>query len=343
MTGLGQFLPIRFGSWGKAMKLPRRTFFHLAAGAAALPVTSRLAFALGYPSRPVRIICGVAAAGPTDIAARLIAQSLSERLGQNFMVENRPGAATNVATEFVARAPPDGYTLVTVAASAAANATLYENLNFNFIRDIAPVAGIMRVPGVMVVNPSVPAKTVPEFIAYARANPHRINMATAGSGTGPHLFGELFKLMAGVDLVAVAYRGSGPALADLLGGQTQVMFDAISSQIEHIRAGKLRALGVTSATRAAVLPDIPTVGEFVPGYEATAWFGLGAPKNTPPEIVDKLNSDINAALAEPRIKERITELGGVAMVLTPAAFGTFIGEETEKWGRVIRTAHIKPE
>jgi tripartite-type tricarboxylate transporter receptor subunit TctC len=325
------------------MKLPRRKFLHLAAGAAALSAEPRVASALDYPTRPVRIEVGVAAAGPTDICARLIAQSLSERLGQDFIVENRTGAATNVATEFVVRAPADGYTLLTFATSAAANATLYDNLSFNFIRDIAPVVGIMRGPGVMVVNPSVPAKTVPEFIAYAKANPHKINMATAGNGTAPHLFGELFKWMAGVDLVAVAYRGSGPALTDLMGGQMQVYFDLIISSIEHIRAGKVRALAVTSATRSAALPDVPTMGEFVPGYEATAWFGIGAPKNTPTEIINKLNGEANAGLADPKIKARLADLGGEPMPMTPADFGKFIADETEKWGNVIRTAGIKAE
>jgi tripartite-type tricarboxylate transporter receptor subunit TctC len=325
------------------MKLPRRSFLHLAAGAAAVPTLPRGASALDYPARPVHIIVGVAAAGPTDIAARLIAQSLSERLGQNFVVENRTGAATNVATEFVVNSPPDGYTLLTVAPSSAANATLYEHLNFNFIRDVAPVAGIMRVPGVMVVNQSVPAKTVPEFIAYAKANPRKINMATAGNGTGPHLFGELFNWLAGVELVAVAYRGSAPALTDLMGGQCQVMFDALSSPIGYIRAGKLRALAVTTATRSPALPDVPTVGESVPGYEAITWFGLGAPKSTPEEIVDKLNKEINASLADPKIKERMTELGSEPLVLTPSGFGKLVADETEKWGKVIKLAKIKPD
>jgi tripartite-type tricarboxylate transporter receptor subunit TctC len=325
------------------MKLPRRKFLHLAAGTAALPSVPRIASALDYPTQPVRVEVGVAAAGPTDICARLTAQLLSERLGQNFIVENRTGAATNVATEFVVRAPADGYTLLTFATSAAANATLYDNLSFNFVRDIAPIAGIMRGPGVMVVNPSVPARTVPEFIAYAKANPHKINMATAGNGTAPHLFGELFKWMAGVDLVAVAYRGSGPALTDLMGGQMQVYFDLIISSIEHIKAGKVRALAVTSANRSAALPDVPAMGEFVPGYEATAWFGLGAPKNTPTEIINRLNGEANAGLADPKIKARLADLGGEPMPMTPADFGKFIADETEKWGKVIKLAGIKPE
>jgi tripartite-type tricarboxylate transporter receptor subunit TctC len=303
----------------------------------------RGAWALDYPTRPVHIVVGVAAAGPTDIAARLIAQSLAERLGQNFIVENRTGAATNVATEYVVNSPPDGYTLLTVAPSSAANATLYEHLNFNFLHDIAPVAGIMRLPGVMVVNESVPAKTVPEFIAYAKANPHKINMATAGNGTGPHLFGELFNWLAGVDLVPVAYRGSAPALTDFLSGQCQVMFDALSSPIGYIRAGKVRALAVTTATRSPILPDVPTVGEFVPGYDAITWFGLGAPKSTPEEIIDKLNKEINTSLADPKIKEHMAELGAEPLVLTPGGFGKLVADETEKWGKVIKIAKIKPE
>jgi tripartite-type tricarboxylate transporter receptor subunit TctC len=321
----------------------RRVCLRLAAGAAALPILSRTASALDYPARPVHIVVGVAAAGPTDIAARLIGQSLSGRLGQNFVVENRTGAATNVATEYVVNSPPDGYTLLTVAPSSAANATLYEHLNFNFLRDIAPVAGIMRLPGVMVVNESVPAKTVPEFIAYAKANPHKINMATAGNGTGPHLFGELFNWLAGVDLVAVAYRGSAPALTDLMSGQCQVMFDALSSPIGYIRADKLRALAVTTATRSPALPDVPTVGEFVPGYEAITWFGLGAPKSTSEEIIDKLNKEVNAGLADPKLKEHMADLGSEPLALTPAGFGKLVADETEKWGKVIKIAKIKPE
>jgi tripartite-type tricarboxylate transporter receptor subunit TctC len=325
------------------MKRARRAFLHLAAGAIALPALPRIAAALDYPTRPVRIVVGVAAAGPTDIAARLIAQALSERLAQNFVVENRPGAATNVGTEYVVHAPADGYTLLTMAPSAAANATLYSHLSFNVLRDIAPVAGIMRLPGVMVVNPSVPARTVAEFIAYAKANPHRINMATAGSGTGPHLFGELFKWMAGVDLVAVAYHGSAPAITDMLSGQCQVMFDAISSPIGYIKSGKLRALAVTTKTRAAVLPDVPTVVETVPGYEAITWFALGAPKKTPSEIINKLNADVNACLADPKLKQRMANLGAEPLILSPAEFGKLLADETEKWGKVIKVANIKPE
>jgi tripartite-type tricarboxylate transporter receptor subunit TctC len=325
------------------MKLPRREFLRLSATAIALPAAARVARAETYPARPVHIIVGFAAGGPNDISARLIAQWLSERLGQQFVVENRPGAGGNVATELVVRAPADGYTLLLVPAPAAINATLYDNLNFNFIRDIAPVAGILRVPEVMVVNPAVPANAVPEFIAYAKANPGKINMASAGNGTVPHVAGELFKFMTGVDLVRVGYRGGGPALVDLMGGQVQVMFEPTLSTIGYIRAGKLRALAVTSATRSAALPDVPTVGEFVPGYEATAWFGIGAPRNTPSEIVEKLNGEINAGLVDPKIKERLADLGGEPMPMSSADFAKFIAEETEKWGKVVRAAGIKAE
>jgi tripartite-type tricarboxylate transporter receptor subunit TctC len=325
------------------MKLPRRNFLHLAAGAAALPVTSRFAFAQAYPSRPVRIIVGFAPGGGVDISARLIGQWLSERLGQQFVVENRPGAATNIATEAVVRAPPDGYTLLLVNSVNAINATLYDRLNFNFIREIAPVAGIMVVPNVMVVNPSVPARTVPAFIAYAKANPGKINMGSGGSGGGSHVAGELFKMMAGVNLVHIPYRGAGPALVDLLSGQVQVMFVTMPSSIEYIRAGKLRALAVTTATRSPVLPDLPTAAEFVPGYEFSFWYGIGAPKNTPGEIVDKLNTEINAALADPKMTARLADLGGTVLTGSPADFGKLIADETEKWGKVIRAANIKPE
>ena len=325
------------------MKLPRREFLRLSATAIALPAAARLARAETYPARPAHIIVGFAAGGPNDISARLIAQWLSERLGQQFVVENRPGAGGNVATELVVRAPADGYTLLLVPAPAAINATLYDNLNFNFIRDIAPVAGILRVPEVMVVNPAVPANTVPEFIAYAKANPGKINMASAGNGTVPHVAGELFKFMTGVDLVRVGYRGGGPALVDLMGGQVQVMFEPTLSTIGYIRAGKLRALAVTSATRSVALPDVPTVGEFVPGYEATAWFGIGAPRNTPADIIDRLNSEISAGLADAKIEERLADLGGESMPMTPAEFAKFIADETEKWGKVVRAAGIKAE
>ena len=325
------------------MKLPRREFLHFSAAAIALPAVARLARAETYPSRPVHIMVGFAAGGPNDISARLIGQWLSERLGQQFVVENRSGAGGNVATELVVRAPADGYTLLLVPAPAAINATLYDNLNFNFIRDIAPVAGILRVPEVMVVNPAVPANTVSEFIAYAKANPGKINMASAGNGTVPHVAGELFKFMTGVDLVRVGYRGGGPALVDLMAGQVQVMFEPTLSTIGYIRAGKLRALAVTSATRSAALPDVPTVGEFVPGYEATAWFGIGAPKNTPADIIAKLNGEINAGLADAKIKERLADLGGEPMPMAPADFAKFIADETEKWGKVVRAAGIKAE
>jgi tripartite-type tricarboxylate transporter receptor subunit TctC len=325
------------------MKLPRREFLHLSVAAVALPAVARLARAETFPARPVHVMVGFAAGGPNDISARLIGQWLSERLGQQFVVENRPGAGGNVATELVVRAPADGYTLLLVPAPAAINATLYDNLNFNFIRDIAPVAGILRVPEVMVVNPAVPANTVPEFIAYAKANPGKINMASAGNGTVPHVAGELFKFMTGVDLVRVGYRGGGPALVDLLGGQVQVMFEPTLSTIGYIRAGKLRALAVTSATRSAALPDVPTVGEFVPGYEATAWFGIGAPRNTPADIIGKLNAEINAGLADAKIKERLADMGGEPMPMSTADFAKFIVDETEKWGKVVRSAGIKAE
>jgi tripartite-type tricarboxylate transporter receptor subunit TctC len=323
------------------MKLHRRHFLHLGAGAAALPALSRGAAALDYPTQPVHIIVGFSPGGPTDLFARLIGQWLSERLGQSFVIENRPGASGNVGTEVVVRAPADGYTLLAFGAEQTMNTTLYHNLNFNFIRDIAPVAGITRTPNAMLVNPSVPAKTVPEFIAYAKANSGKINMATPGNGTPPHIFGELFKAKTGIELVSVAYRGTGPALVDLLSGQMQVTFVAISASIEHIRTGKLRALAVTSASRSTLLPDVPTVGEFVPGYEASAWFGLGAPKKAPAEIVQKLNSEISAGLTDPMILERLSDLGSAPMPMTPAEFGKLIADETEKWGRVVRFAGIK--
>ncbi len=301
-----------------------------------------MASAQTYPARPVRWIVPIAAGGAQDILARLVGQWLSERLGQPFIIENRPGGGGNIGTEAVVRSPADGHTILLTSSANAINATLYEKLNFNFIRDIAPVAGIIRGPFVMAVNPTVPAKTVPEFIAYAKANPGKLSMASAGIGTGPHLAGELFKMMAGVDMVHVPYRGGGPALTDLLGGQVQVMFPTTTSSIEHVRAGSLRVLAVTTATRSEVLPDMPTVGEFVPGYEASSVFGLGAPKNTPTEIVDKLNREINAALADPNMKARLADLGGDVLALSPADFGKLIAEETEKWGAVIRAANIKP-
>ena len=325
------------------MKLPRRKFLHLAAGAAALPVLPRIASALDYPTRPVRIIVGYAAAGPTDIAGRLVGQWLSQRLGQQFIVENRPGAGSNIGTELVVQAAPDGYTLLLVTTTNAINATLYDKLNFNFIRDVAPIGSIMRTTNVMLVNPSSPAKTVPEFIAYAKANPGKINMATAGIGSPPHVYGELFNAMTGAGLIAVHYRGGGPGLVDLLGGQVQVMVEGVISSIGYVRAGKLRALAVTSATRLDALPGIPTVGEFVPGYEASGWFGLGAPKTTPAQIINTLNREIDAELADPTMKARIADLGGSPMAMTPAEFGKFIADETEKWGKVIRAANIKAE
>jgi tripartite-type tricarboxylate transporter receptor subunit TctC len=324
------------------MKLPRRNFLRLAAGAAALPAASRIAWAQAYPTRPVRIIVGFAAGGPADILARLMGQWLSERLGQPFVIENRPGGGGNIGTEAVVKAPPDGYTLLLAATATAINATLYEKLNFNFIRDIAPVAAISRYTFVMVVHPSMPTKTVPEFIAYAKANPGKINMASGGIAA-LHVFGELFKMMTGVNLVHVPYRGQAPALADLLAAQVQVMFPAISSTIEYVRSGKLRALAVTTATRSDELPHIPTVAEFVPGYEASSWYGVGAPKATPAEIVEKLNKEINAALADPKLKAKLADLGGDVLVLSTSDFGKLIADETEKWGNVIRALNIKAE
>jgi tripartite-type tricarboxylate transporter receptor subunit TctC len=325
------------------MKLPRRNFLHLAAGAAALPTVSRVARAQAYPTRPVRLIVPLAPGGATDIVARLMGQWLSERLGQPFIIENRPGGGGNVGTEVVVRASPDGYTLLMVGQSNAINATLYEKLNFNFIRDIAPVARIMAVPIVLVVNPSVPAKTVPELIAYAKANPRKLNMASPGNGTPNHVSGELFKMMTGVDMVHVPYRSGGPALTDLLGGQVQVMFPATVSSIEYIRDGRLRALAVTTATRSDALPDVPTVGEFVPGYEASGWFGIGAPKATPAEIVDTLNREVNAVLGEPAVKVRMAELGSEIFTGSPADFAKLVAEETEKWAKVVKFAGLKAE
>jgi len=325
------------------MKLPRRKFLHLAAGAVAVPAVSRIARAQAYPTRPVRLIAPFAPGGGSDMTARLIGQWLSERLGQQFVIDNRPGAASNIATEAAVRASADGYTLLIVGSWNTINATLYDKLSFNFIRDIAPVASVIRDPYVMVVNPSVPAKSVPEFIAYAKDNPRKLNMASPGTGTGPHIGGELFKMMAGVDMVHVPYRGGGPVVTDLLGGQVQVSFASMPSSIQYIRAGKLRALAVTTATRSEALPDVPTVGEFVPGYEASTWYGVGAPKATPAEIIDKLNKEINAGLADPNIKARIADVGGTVLALSPADFGNFIADETEKWGNVIRALNIKAE
>ena len=325
------------------MKLPRRQFLHLAAGAAALPTVSRFAFAQTYPSRPVRLIVPFAPAGGSDITARLMGQWLSEWLAQPFIIENRPGAGSNIATEAVVRAAADGYTLLCVTTANAINATLYDKLNFNFIRDIAPVATISRNTYVMLVHPSMPAKTVPEFIAYAKAHPRKINMASAGTGSPPHVCGELFKMMAGVDLLHLPYRGGGPALTDLLGGQVQVYFATTVASIEYIRTGRLRALAVTTATRSDALPDIPTVAEFVPGYEASSWYGVGAPKATPAEIVEKLNKEINAGLADAKLKARLADLGGDVLALSPADFGKLIADETEKWGNVIRALNIKAD
>jgi tripartite-type tricarboxylate transporter receptor subunit TctC len=325
------------------MKLPRRRFLRLAAGTASLPAVTRFAQAQTYPTRPVRVIVGFPAGGGSDITARLMGQWLSERLGQPFVVENRPGAATNIATEAVVRAPADGYALLLFGSSSAINATFYEKLPFDLIRDIAPVAGINRVPYVMVVSASVPAKSVPEFITYAKANPGKINMASSGNGSVQHVSGELFKMMTGVSMVHVPYRGAAPALTDLISGQVQVMFDAVSSSIDYIRSGKLRALAMTTAARSEALPDLPTVSDFVPGYETSSWSGIGAPKNTPTEIIDKLSQEINAALAEPKIKARLADLGSVPMPMSPANFGKLIAESVEKWGNVLRAANIKPE
>jgi tripartite-type tricarboxylate transporter receptor subunit TctC len=323
------------------MKLSRRKFMHLAAGAAALPAVSRVARAQSYPSRPVRLVVGFPAGGGTDIIARLIGQWLSERLAQPFIIENRPGASSNIATEAVVHAPPDGYTLFMFDSSPAVNATFYDKLNFDFLRDIAPVASIIRVPGVMVVNPSLPAKTVPEFITYSKANPAKVNMASAGIGSITHVAGELFKMMTGVNMLHVPYRGGGPALADLLGGQVQVYFAGTPESIEYIRAGKLRALAVTTAVRSDALRDIPAMADFVPGYEASGWFGVGAPRKTPVEIADKLNKGINAGLTGPKLKARFADLGGMVLPGSPADLGKFISEETEKWGKVVKFAGIK--
>jgi len=323
------------------MTLSRRRILHLAAGVAALPVAARIARAQPYPARPVRLIVGYGPGGPTDIVARLIAQWLSERLGQPFIVENRPGAGSNIATEAVVRAPPDGYTLLEATVSNAINAALYKKLNFNFTHDIVPIAGIARTFNVMEVNPSVPAKTVLEFIAYAKANPGKLNMASVGVGSATHLYGELFNAMAGVEIVAVQYTNPGPALIDLISGKVEIMFDSVLSSIEHIRTGKVRALAVTSSERSELLPDVATIGEFVTGYEASGWFGLGAPKNTPVEIVDRLNREVNAALTDPKIKARLAALGAAAF--PSADFGKFIAEDIEKWAKVIRAANIQVE
>jgi tripartite-type tricarboxylate transporter receptor subunit TctC len=323
------------------MKLSRRHFLQAVGGAAALPAV--MARAQTYPTQSVRIIVGFAAGGSTDIVARLMGQWLSERLGQPFVIENRPGAGTNIATETVVNAPADGHTLLLVSPSNAVNASLYDKLNYVFLRDITPVAGVTRVANVMVVNPSLPTRTVPEFIAYAKANPDRINMASGGVGSSNHMSGELFKMMTGVKMVHVPYRGGAPALADIIGGQVQALFIAVPSSIEYIKAGKLRALAVTTTTRSEALPDLPAIADFVPGYEESNWWGFGAPKNTPAAIVDKLNQEINAALADPRIKARLAELGGTVLAGSPADFGTLIANETEKLGKVVRFANMKPD
>jgi tripartite-type tricarboxylate transporter receptor subunit TctC len=325
------------------MKFPRRRFLQLAAGAAALPALSRIAAAQTYPSRPVRIIVPFAAAGPNDIIARVLGQWLSERLAHPFVIENRPGAASNLGTEVVVNAPPDGHTVLMVSSPHAINATLYDKLNFNFIRDTAPVAGIMRIPNVMVVAPSFPARTVPEFLSYAKANPGKLNFASSGVGASNHMSGELFKAMTGIDMAHVPYRSSGPALTDLFGGQVQLMIDAMTTTIEHIRANKLRPLAVTSAARSPLLPETPVMSDFVPGYEVSNWFGFAVPRKTPADIVTALNKAVNDALADPKLKARLVDLGGTTTPGSPDDFGKLIADETEKWGKVIRTANIKPE
>jgi len=325
------------------MPLPRREFLLLAASAAVFSTVSTNANAQNYPIRPVRIVVGFAPGGGADLAGRLMAQWLSERLGEQFVIENRPGGGANIAMDSVAKAAPDGYTLLLVSPGAAINATLYEKLPYNFVRDFAPISGFLRVPNVMVLNPSVPVKTVPDFLAYAKANPGKLNMASAGSGSSVHVSGELFKMMTGVDLTHVPYRGAGPMLSDLLGGQVQVAFPDIGSSIEHVRSGKLRAIAVTTANRSEALPAVPTVNEFVRGYEASNWWGIAAPKGTPTEIVAKLNNELNAAVADPKIKARFADLGGTSLAASPADFAKLIADETDKWGKVIRAAKIKPE
>jgi tripartite-type tricarboxylate transporter receptor subunit TctC len=325
------------------MKLPRRTFLHLAASAAALPAVSRIARAETYPTRTVHVVVGFSAGGGVDTIARLTGQWLSERFGQQFIIVNRPGAGSNIAAESVVKATPDGYTLLQLNIANAINATLYEKLSFDIARDIVPIAGIIRVPLVMAINPSFPARTVPEFIAYAKANPGKINMASGGNGSPQHIAGEQFKMMAGVNLTHVPYRGNAPALTDLIGGQVQVMFDTTPASIEHIRAGQIRPLAVTTAIRSEVLPELPTVGDFVPGYEASSWYGVGAPKNTPAEIVDALNKEINAGLADPKMKAKFANFDGIALAGSPADFGKLMADETEKLGKVIRAAQLKVE
>jgi tripartite-type tricarboxylate transporter receptor subunit TctC len=325
------------------MNLRRRTFLRLAATAVALPAVSRIAGAQAYPSRAIRIIIGYTPAGSADITARLMGQWLSERLGQTIVIENRPGAGTNLATEAVVRAPADGYTLLLVAPANAINATLFEKLNHNYLRDIAPVAGINRFANVMEVHPSVPAKTVPEFIAYAKANPGKLSMASSGAGSTIHMSGELFKMMTGIGMTHVPYRGSAPALTDMISGQVQVMFDNIPTSIQHIRAGKLRPLAVTSTARSELLPDTPIVADYIPGYEASAWYGLGAPRGTPPEIIEKLNTTVNAILADPAVKKKFADMGATLIMSSPANFGKYVADETEKWGKVVKFSGAKPD
>jgi tripartite-type tricarboxylate transporter receptor subunit TctC len=325
------------------MKLPRRKFLQLVAGAAALPAMSRIGWTQAYPSRPVRLVTGFAPAGGSDVVARLIGHWVSERLGQSFIIENRPGAGGNIGTESVVRAPPDGYTLLLVTFANVVNATLYKKLNFNFIHDIAPVAGLIRAPDLMAVHPSVPARTVLEFIAYAKANPGKITMASAGNGSSGHLAGELLKMMVGVNLVHAPYRGNGPALTDLLGGQVQLMFPTSPSSVEYVKSGKLRGLAVTGTSRSETLPDLPTVGEFVPGYEVSALYGIGAPKGTPAEVIETINKESNAGLANAKMKARFVDLGGTVIPGSPADFGKLIAEETEKWAKVIQAANIRVE
>jgi tripartite-type tricarboxylate transporter receptor subunit TctC len=325
------------------MKLSRRRLLQFAAAGSVLPLAPHVARAQSYPARPVRLVIGYTPGGSADITARLIGQWLTERLGQSFVVESRPGGGTNIATEAVVRAAPDGYTLLLVAPANAINATLYEKLNFDFIRDSTPIAGLIRFPNVMEVNPAVPAKTVPEFIAYAKANPGKINYASSGNGSTIHMSAELFKMMAGVNMVHVPYRGGAPALTDMLAGQVQVMFDNLPTSIEHIRAGKLRPLAITSSTRSELLPDVPTLADFVAGYESSAWYGVGAPKGTPAEIVDRLNKEVNAFLVDPKMKTRIAEMGATTVVGSPADFGKLVADETEKWGKVVKFAGVKPD
>jgi tripartite-type tricarboxylate transporter receptor subunit TctC len=323
------------------MKLPRRQFLHLATGAALLPAVSRPARAQSYPTRPIRLLVGYTPGGSADLTARLMGQWLSERLGQPIVVENRPGGGTNIATEAAVRATPDGYTLLLAAPANAINATLYEKLNFNFLSDIEPIAGIIRFPNVVVVNPSLPVKSIPELIAYAKANPGKLNMASSGNGSTIHMSGELFKMLTGIDMVHVPYRGGAPALTDLIAGQVHVMFDNIPTCAEHVKSGKLRGLAVTSTTRSQVLPDLPTVADFLPGYEASAWYGFVAPKNTPAEIIDRLNRETNAVLADPVAKTRFAELGAFLIPGSPADFGKLLADETEKWGKVVKFAGAK--